>query len=138
VSNFRKNKSNPFQLVVDGTHLAEPYQVAEAFANHLKSVYDNTPSKVSSNSIISYYVASTDNLSVLSVTDADVRKAIRRLKPSKSVGLDGIPGFIIKGRTHIFVPLLKYIFNLSFSAAVSFFLEKSCYCTYFLKKATVL
>jgi hypothetical protein len=43
----------------------------------------------------------------------DVRKAIRRLKPSKSVGLDGIPGFIIKGCTDTFVPLLKYIFNLS-------------------------
>jgi hypothetical protein len=29
VSNFRNNKSNSFQLMVDGTHLAVPYQVAE-------------------------------------------------------------------------------------------------------------
>jgi hypothetical protein len=71
VSNFRKNKSNSFQLVIDGTHLAEPYQVAEAFANHFKSVYDNAASKVSFNPIISFDVASTDNLSVFSVTDAD-------------------------------------------------------------------
>jgi hypothetical protein len=101
--------------VVDGTHLAEPHQVAEAFANHFKSVYDNTACKVSSNSITSSDVVFTDNLSVFSVTDADVRKAIRWLKPSKSAGLDGIPGFIIKGCTDIFVPLLKYIFNLSLS-----------------------
>jgi phage anti-repressor protein len=81
VSNFRKNKLNSFQLVVDGTHLAEPHQVAEAFANHFKSVYDNTVFKVSFNPITSFDVASTDNLSVFSVTGADARKAIRRLKP---------------------------------------------------------
>jgi hypothetical protein len=69
--------------VVDGTHLVEPYQVAEAFANHFKSVYDNTVSKVPSNPITSFDVASSDNLSLFSVTGADVHKAIRRLKPSK-------------------------------------------------------
>jgi hypothetical protein len=99
VSNFRKNKSNSFQPVVNGTHLVEPYQIAEAFANHFKLVYDNTASKFLSNPITSFDVVSSDNLSVFS--DADVRKAIRRLKPSKSAGLDGIAGFIIKGCTDI-------------------------------------
>jgi hypothetical protein len=61
VYNFRKNISNSFQLVVDGTHLGEPYQVAEAFAKHFKSVYKNTASKVSFNPIISFDVVSTDN-----------------------------------------------------------------------------
>jgi hypothetical protein len=98
-----------------GTHLVEPYQVAEAFANNFKSVYDNAASKFPSNPITSFVAASSDNLSLFPVTDADVRKAIRWLKPSKSAGLDGIPGFIIKGCTVIFVPLLKYIFNLSLS-----------------------
>jgi hypothetical protein len=93
----------------------EPYQDAETFANHFKSVYDNTASKFPSNPVTSFDVASSDNLSLFPVTDADVRKAIRRLKPSESVGLDGIPGFIIKGCTDIFVLLLKYIFNLSLS-----------------------
>ena len=101
-----KNKSNSFQLVV---------QVAEAFANHFKSVYDNTASKFPSNPITSFDVTSSDNLTLLPVTDADVRKAIRRLKPSKSVALDGIPHFITMGCTDIFVPLLKYICNLSLS-----------------------
>jgi hypothetical protein len=43
----------------------------------------------------------------------DVSKAIKHLRPSKSVGADDIPGFIIKGCTDIFVPVLKHIFNLS-------------------------
>jgi hypothetical protein len=40
-------------------------------------------------------------------------KAIKRLRPSKSVGVDNIPGSVIKGFTDIFVRVLKYIFNLS-------------------------
>jgi hypothetical protein len=32
-----------------------------------------------------------------------------------SVGVYDIPGFIIKGCTDIFVPVLKHIFNLSLS-----------------------
>jgi hypothetical protein len=68
VSNFR-NKSNSFQLVVDGTHLVEPCQLAEAFANHFKSVYVNTAFKVPSNPATSFDVASTRNLSVVPVTE---------------------------------------------------------------------
>ena len=102
--------------MVDGTPLVEPYQVAaEVFANHFKSVYDNTASKFPSNPITSFDAASSDNLFLFPVTEADVCKAIRWLKPSKSGGLDGIPGFIIGGHTGIFVPLLKYNFNLSLS-----------------------
>jgi hypothetical protein len=54
-------------------------------------------------------------LSLASVSGSDVFKAIKRLKPSKSLGVDAIPGFIIKGFTDIFVPVLKHMFNLSLS-----------------------
>jgi hypothetical protein len=50
------------------------------------------------------------------VSAAEVSKAIERLKPSKCVGLDGIPSFIIKGCSDVFIPLLTYIFNLSVSS----------------------
>jgi hypothetical protein len=43
----------------------------------------------------------------------DVCKAIKRLKPSISVGLDNIPGSVIKGCSAIFIPILRHIFNLS-------------------------
>jgi hypothetical protein len=53
-------------------------------------------------------------LSLAPISDLDVCKAIKRLKP-KSVGLDDIPGFVIKGfsATRIFIPILRHIFNLS-------------------------
>jgi hypothetical protein len=78
-------------------------------------VYDNTASKFSLNPVTSFDAVSSDNLSLFIVTEADIHRAIRRLKPSKSVGLDGIPSSIIKGCTDSFVPLLKYIFNFSLS-----------------------
>jgi hypothetical protein len=40
---------------------------------------------------------------------------IKLLRPSESVGVDNIPGFVIKSCTDIFVPVLKHIFNLSLS-----------------------
>ena len=48
--------------MVIGTHLVEPYQVAEVFANHFKSVYDNTASKFPSNPITYFDVVSSVNL----------------------------------------------------------------------------
>jgi hypothetical protein len=58
---------------------------------------------------------SSDFLNVPFVFDSDVRQAIRRLKTTKSVGPDGIPSFINKACSEIFVPVLKHIFNISLS-----------------------
>jgi hypothetical protein len=56
---------------------------------------------------------SSEFLSLAPISDADVCKAIKRLKPSKTVGLDDIPGFVIKRCSVIFIPTLRHIFNLS-------------------------
>jgi hypothetical protein len=50
-----------------------------------------------------------------SVSGSDVHKAIKRLRPSKSVGIDNIPVYIVKGCSDIFIPVLKFVFNLSLS-----------------------
>jgi hypothetical protein len=52
-------------------------------------------------------------VSLAPISDPDIREAIKRLKPSKSVGLDDIPGVIIKVCSFIFIPILRHIFNLS-------------------------
>jgi hypothetical protein len=49
---------------------------------------------------------SSEFLSLASVSDADICKA------TKSVGLDGIPQFILHGCSVIFILLLRHIFNL--------------------------
>ena len=44
----------------------------------------------------------------------DIHKAVKRLRPNKSVALD-ISGFIIKRCSNILVPVFQCIFNLSIS-----------------------
>jgi hypothetical protein len=45
---------------------------------------------------------SSELLSLAPISDANVCKAIKRLKHSKSVALDDIPGFVIKGCSGIY------------------------------------
>ena len=84
--------------------------MAEGFAKHFQSVY-NTFSPVG------YYsgILSNDFFYLSPIPDLHILHAIKGLGPSQSVALYGIPGFIIKGCSTIFAPLLKYIidFNLS-------------------------
>jgi hypothetical protein len=47
-------------------------------------------------------------------SDLHIQEAVRR-RPTKSIGLDDVPGFIISGRLTLLVPALKYICNLSVS-----------------------
>jgi hypothetical protein len=58
-------------------------------------------------------LSSSEFLSLAPVSDSDIFKAIYGLIPSKTVGADDIPDFIIKSCTDIFVHVLKHIFNLS-------------------------
>jgi hypothetical protein len=53
---------------------------------------------------------SSEFLPLASVSNSDVYKAIKRLRPSKSVGVDDIPGFIIKGCTDIFLSIQFFQF----------------------------
>jgi hypothetical protein len=74
ISNFRKHRSGSIQLNVDGTHLAEPTAVADAFAKYFQSVHNNCCSidllRLSQCSELLFFA---------SVSDADVCKAIKSL-----------------------------------------------------------
>jgi hypothetical protein len=84
--------------------------VAEAFAKHFQLVY-NTTTPAGPHSLL----LSSDFLHLPPISELDILKAIKRLRPSTSVRPDGIPSFTIKGFSIIFAPLLKYIFDLSLS-----------------------
>jgi hypothetical protein len=47
------------------------------------------------------------NLILSHISDTDVCKAIKRLKPSKYLGLDNSPGFVKKGCSVIFYSYSK-------------------------------
>ncbi|PNF43033.1 hypothetical protein B7P43_G08782 [Cryptotermes secundus] len=111
VASFRKKSSTSIQLIVDGTHLVDHYEVANAFAEHFQSVYNSSSPGV----FPSLSSSSLGSLTLSPITDSDIFKAIARLKPFKSVGLDNIPAFVIKGCSDILAPVLKHIFSLTLS-----------------------
>jgi hypothetical protein len=103
-----KYNSYIIHLDVNGTDVVQLDEVAEAFAKYLQSVYNSSSPEA-------YYsgILSSEFLQLPSISELDILKAIKGLRPSKSVGLDVMPGFIIKGCFTRFGPLLEYIFDLS-------------------------
>jgi hypothetical protein len=110
VASHRKINFTSIQLEVDGIHLVEPSEVADAFAKHFLSVYN-----ILCPGVFSLPSRSSEFLPLAPIFELGICKALKRLRPSKAVGLDGIPSFVIKGCSEIFIPVLKHIFNLSLS-----------------------
>jgi hypothetical protein len=66
---FRKKSSTSIQLVVDGTRLVDPCEVADAFANHFQLIYEyNNPSSGISPSLSS----SSELLTLSPISDSDI------------------------------------------------------------------
>ena len=110
VSSFRRHNSRTIQHNINGAYIVESHKVVETFAEHFQSVYHTSP-------LNSYHCESLSNdfLQLPAISESDIPKAIKRLKPSKSAGPDDIPIFFIKGCSTIFAPLLTYIFDLRLS-----------------------
>jgi hypothetical protein len=100
---FRKINFNSIHLEVDGKHIIKPNDVADELSKHFQLLCNNHCPNVSFT-----LVSSSEFIHLASVSDFDVIKAIKHLRPSKSVGVNGIPGFTLKGCTDIFIPVLKH------------------------------
>ena len=108
----KTNKSNndfPKEILIKGSHVTDVDAIVNIFSNHFESINIVNNNKPSLHSTIRCY----DSLDIPTVTETDVLNAIKALKPTKSVGLDGIPIFIAKGCSNILSPLLTHLFNLS-------------------------
>jgi hypothetical protein len=103
-----KYNSYIIHLDVNDTDVVQPVEVAEIFKKYLQSVYN-----ISSPECYYSGLLSSEYLQLPSISELDILKAIKRLRPSKSVGLDIISGFIFKGCFTRFGPLLEYVFDLS-------------------------
>jgi hypothetical protein len=97
ISKFKNNDHVVTQFKVGKNVMREPTCIAEAFAGHFSSIFNSSSSVVIPNNA-SFILSNF--LNVPSISDSDVKKAIRRLSSSKSVGPDEILSFIIKGCSH--------------------------------------
>ena len=110
VPSFRKNYKNPIEPKTDGNRLTHPRQAAEVFGVYFQRAFNNHRLRDFSTDF-----QSSDSLSAASICDSDVFNAIRRVRPSKSVGLDGIPALIIQVFSDILIHVLNFIFKLNSS-----------------------
>jgi hypothetical protein len=107
VSQYRKKNNDVTHLDVDGVFFNKPHDIAEAFSKHIQSVYSSSCPHFDTFSSVKHC---TENLPLAFISDFDVQNAIKRLRPTKAVGLDGIPSYVIKGCSEMFVPVLRFIF----------------------------
>lgn len=109
-----KSSSYPSVLSCGNASASRGPEVCNLFANHFSSTYNrnNTPSADQIPSI-----AYTSNfLSTLSFSSAEVYKVIKRLDSTKGSGADGIPSlFVVRCAESIAYPL-SIIFNKSLSS----------------------
>lgn len=92
MASFRRKGSTSIHLVKSQT----------TFANHFQLLYNDPSGKFLSSSC-------SECLSLSPISDSDIFKVLKRLKPFKSVGLDKITGFLIKGFSDILALVLKPI-----------------------------
>jgi hypothetical protein len=78
---FRKSDNNSIDLEVNGNHLSQPREVAEAFADYFKSVFSNPY-------LCDFYCFSVVSLSLAPISDSDVFKAIKLLSFQRFLGLE--------------------------------------------------
>lgn len=114
--NFIRSKSScngiPGEVVYRGDRLNDQAEIANAFAKHFMSVYDS--SSVDSINCTKNW----GNFNFSTITDLDVRTAIKKLKPKKTTGDDNIPAYIFKGCTDFLVEPLVHIFNLAINSNI--------------------
>jgi hypothetical protein len=96
VVTFRTRNSISLQLEVGGKYLIEPIEVVDEFSKHSQSVY-KSPCPV----VFPTHSSSSEFYSLAPVSDSNAFKANKRLRPSKSFGVDDVSGFIIKVCTDI-------------------------------------
>lgn len=111
---FIKNKkgsiSIPKIMTLNGTEFRGGSNIANAFANHFSSVYNNDSNSDYSQLKLNAY---NDQVKLISVQDRDIYDAVENLKIDSSVGPDKVPSYIIKGCVEFFIYPLKFLFNLS-------------------------
>lgn len=89
---------------------------ATEFANYFKSVYSDIEPRLDADLAASAAAGSkaedSARVHVAQLQMRDVRSALKRLRPKRSVGPDGIPPYVVKDCRGVLEEPLLYIFNL--------------------------
>ena len=108
---FIRGKSDhsgiPEEMTFEGERCCDPESISNAFAQYFGSVYETYADT-------GYTIQSDNDLGVFNfsqVTEMEILNSIKKLKPKKSTGPDGIPPYIYKGCAELLVKPLLFILN---------------------------
>jgi hypothetical protein len=87
---LKKNDHVITQLKIGENVITQPRSIPEGIADYFSSIFNYPSSVVFPNNVHFYYF-----VNVPSISDSDVKQAIRRLSSSKCVGSEEIPSFMI-------------------------------------------
>ena len=109
-----KRGVTPQCMTFNNVSYTNPEVIANKFAEHFESLYNNEKSS----DVFNDFLKSTTNNFTNLITENEVLAAINKLKSKTSCGPDLIPSFIIKGCAEHLIGPLCYLFNLSIKCSV--------------------
>ena len=114
INNKRKTTGYPSTMFLDTSNCSNDTQMSNLFAEFFKEVYSLSDAQFDPDIFIDHR-RKDPNVSTnsISISEEEITRAIRDLKPSLSLGADGIPAFLIKSCSSSLIKPLHILFNLS-------------------------
>lgn len=105
------SKGLPTIMSCGAEQISGNVDIANKFADYFRSVYSVDKSSYGTH-FVSNDAYTNTVLRVDFVSESDILEAVKKMKPKKSVGPDGIPPYIFKACIHQLMEPLKLCFNL--------------------------
>ena len=119
VNEKRKECGLPSSMFLGNENSSSTQEICNLFAKLFASVFDNaTPTQQQSDDALRDVPIGLISIGNLEFSTNDILAAIRKLKPSKTPGPDGIPSIALIKCADFLCSPLRLIFNLSLSQAV--------------------
>lgn len=114
---FIKEKRNqsiiPTEILHNDSLISDGSEIVSLFKEHFASVYSSRSSNININLINQNPQSSSNHfiINIDTITNDDIRNAIKTIKANFNSGIDGIPAFLIKDCASILIQPLHIIFN---------------------------
>lgn len=110
INSKRNTTTIPSIMSYNNMKLNDPQVIVDAFAHFFQEAFIQSSNHQNN---LNSSISDAPVLPVPHISEADVLKALKKVKPKCTMGLDGIPAFLLKDCGFLLAKPLSYIFNLS-------------------------
>ena len=115
ISRLKKQGGIPSQMSYNNKVLCNPADIVNAFATHFSSGYTDCKATNLNEFVCESY---NDLIQFNTISEADVFKALKKIKCNLTSGHDNIPGFLLSDCASVLSHPLSVIFNLIINSAI--------------------